>query len=74
MVVTHENLMELAEILESSAAHGVPTHVYVFHESVLLLQWSDASDGSSPFFVSSKVPEEKVREFCGLNNCQYQGF
>jgi hypothetical protein len=55
-------LVELADLAEHSAGPEICDHLHVYKDGQVLLEWNDAF--SVPFFVSKRIPEERVREFC----------
>jgi hypothetical protein len=55
-------LVELAELAEHCAGPEICDHLHVYKDGQVLLEWHDAF--SVPFFVSKRIPEERVREFC----------
>ena len=67
---TAENLLQLADIAESCAEPEVAIHLHVYRRGEVLLQWYDTF--ADPFQISKKIPEEKVREFCGRLSIHYE--
>ena len=67
--VSEENLRQLDNVIASSDAGGIPTHVQAYNGDSILLQWFDASAGD-PIFVSKKIPENVLREFCAKLGCE----
>jgi len=61
--VTDENLRQLEGVIASSDAGAIPSHVQAYNGETILLQWFDAS-ARDPIFVSRKIPESVLREFC----------
>jgi len=61
--VTKENLRQLDNVVSASDAGAIPTHVQAYNGDAILLQWFDAS-AHDPIFVSKKIPESVLREFC----------
>ncbi len=58
-----ENLDGLASLLESTDTASIPTHVHVYDDSGLALQWYDACAGD-PILIRSSVDVERVSAFC----------
>jgi hypothetical protein len=55
-------LVELGDLAEHCASPEICDHLHVYKEGRVLLEWHDAF--SVPFFVSKRIPEDRVREFC----------
>jgi hypothetical protein len=56
-------LLELAELAGHCAGPEICDHLHVYKDDHVLLEWHDAF--SAPFFVSKRILEERIREFCG---------
>ena len=67
--VTEENLRQLDKVIAASDAGASPTHVQAYNGDSILLQWFDAS-APDPIFVSKKIPENALREFCAKGGCE----
>ncbi len=70
MQITKENLEGLAELAERFAAPEVATHLHIYKEGDILLEWYDAF--FDPLFVSKKIPEFRIREFCQKLGAKYE--
>jgi hypothetical protein len=69
--LTSANLDGLVEALEAEPRAGVCTHVHVYRDETVLLQWFDASAGEE-VKVAASVPEEALGRFCKAMGCTYQ--
>ena len=67
---TPENLLHLAEIAERCAEREPAIHFHVYKDNQILLEWFDAF--FDPMYISKKIPEEKIREFCKKLGTDYQ--
>ena len=67
--VTDENLRQLDNVIASSDAGAIPTHVQAYNGDSILLQWFDAS-ARDPIFASKKISENALREFCAKLGCE----
>jgi hypothetical protein len=67
--VSEENLRQLDNVIASSDAGGIPTHVQAYNGDSILLQWFDAS-ARDPIFVSKKISEDALKAFCAKLGCE----
>ena len=70
---TPENLRSLADLAESCAEPEVATHIHVYKDNEVLLQWYDAFSGD-PVYLSSAIEEEALRTFCDQLSLNYQAY
>lgn len=68
--LTRERMEALAEFLESNPAGYFCSHLHVYHEGKVLLQWYDAF--SDPMQLTRDVPEETVRMFAAALGVTYE--
>lgn len=69
---TPDNLLSLADIVEHCAEPEVASHFHVYKDNSLILQWFDAF--SDPMYLSKKIAEDKVREFCVRLSVKYDTY
>jgi hypothetical protein len=62
--ITVDNMDGFSELLESVPDMGPPTHVHVYREGTVLLQWFDASAGEPAFLLAGFPRDELVQGFC----------
>jgi hypothetical protein len=55
-------LHELGDLAENCAGPEICDHLHVYKDGQVLLEWHDAF--SVPFFVSKRIPEDRMRQFC----------
>ena len=67
---TPDNLSALADISENYAEPEVAIHFHVYKDDQILLEWYDAF--YDPIFISNRVPESKVKEFCAKLSLKYE--
>ena len=64
-------MSELATLIEKESAESPFTHIKVFCGKSVLLHWHDADIGD-PIYLSSEIPEDRVREFAANLRISYQ--
>jgi hypothetical protein len=67
---TNEILRKLSELAEHYAAFEVAEHFHVYCDGQVLIDWYDAFD--DPMYVSKKISENKVAEFCKTLSIKYK--
>jgi len=60
---TPSNLTGFAELAERLATAQVAIHLHAYAQGRVLLEWYDAF-WKDPFYLSSVIPEDRVRDFC----------
>jgi len=66
-----ETVVGLASLLESIPATSPPTHVHVYSDEGVALEWYDASAGD-PLRLSESLDPERIAEFCERIGCSYR--
>jgi hypothetical protein len=61
---TASSLRQLGDLAEQCAAPELCSHLQVYNADRVLLEWHDAF--SDPFYVSQRVPLERLTAFCGI--------
>jgi len=69
--ITTETVAELASLLESIPSNSPPTHVHVYGDEGVALEWYDASAGD-PMHLSEPLDPERIAEFCERIGCSYR--
>lgn len=69
--LTTETVAELASLHETIQANLPPTHVHVYNDEGVALEWYDASAGD-PIFLSEALDPERIAEFCERIGCSYR--
>lgn len=67
--LTQANLDQLADLEDRHALPEICDHFHVYREAEMLLMGHDF--GSDPIYVSTKVDETRVKEFCLAVGCEY---
>lgn len=70
--VTEKVMAELASLIDDEAADSPFTHIKVFCGKSELLHWHDADTGD-PIYLSSELPEIKVRAFADALDVSLKG-
>ncbi len=70
VVVSSETLEGLAQLTGDVCPPELATHVHVYKDNKILLEWYDAFD--SPLYLSKEIPEEKVKKFCNNLGVDYR--
>ncbi len=68
---TAQNLAELAQLAEGLATPQAAVHLHVYAGGKVVLEWYDAF-WKDPLYLSSAVPEGKVRSFCSALGLEYK--
>jgi len=63
LVASDENLKDFEAVISASDSSGIPTHIQAYNRESILLQWFDAS-ADDPLFISKKIREDLLKEFC----------
>ncbi len=69
--LTREVIEKLADFFSSLNSNEICDHFHAYVEKEVLFQWHDAV-GKDPLLLSSRIPEEKIREFCSELGCRYE--
>jgi hypothetical protein len=67
--ITAPVMSGLAKIAERHAEPEIASHMVVYHERRILLEWYDA--GSDPIFVSKDIAEASMKAFCAKIGAGY---
>jgi hypothetical protein len=70
---TTENLNQLAELAEKCNALQVAIHLHAYRDGQVLFEWYDAF-WKAPFYLSSAISEEKLKEFCAALSLRYKKY
>jgi hypothetical protein len=68
---TGDNLSQLAQLAEKLATPQAAIHLHVYAGGRVLLEWYDAF-WKDPFYLSSVIPDDKVRSFCSSLSLTYK--
>jgi hypothetical protein len=68
---TEQNLAQLAELAERFAAPQAAVHLHAYAGGKVVLEWYDAF-WKDPLYLSSAIPEQKVRSFCSALGLKYK--
>lgn len=69
--ISSERMRELSSLTKGHQDNRICSHIKVFHDKQMLLEWHDA-DGGNEFQISKVIPEAKVRAFCGHLNVKWR--
>lgn len=70
MPIVHENLVGLWELMEHHAESEICSSLYVLKDDEVLMEGHDWFDGV--FYVTSEIPEEKIKAFCETLGLMYE--
>jgi hypothetical protein len=68
---TPDNLARFADLAERLATPQAAVHLHAYAQGRVLLEWYDAF-WKDPFYLSSVIPEDKVRDFCSGLSLTYK--
>ncbi len=68
---TTENLNQIADLAERIAVHQAAIHLHAYSNGKILLEWYDAFY-KDPFYLSSAIPENKVKDFYSILSLRYK--
>jgi hypothetical protein len=71
ILITEKSMKELSEIAKKYVPCEVASHVHVYKDNNILLQWFDAFI-DEPIFLSKDIAEENVKEFCNKTGTIYK--
>lgn len=71
ILITEKSMKELSEIANKYVPCEVASHVHVYKDNNMLLQWFDAII-NEPIYMSKNIAEETVKEFCKKTGTIYK--
>lgn len=71
VLLTEELIQQLIEFFKSMCINEICDHFHAYANDNVLLEWHDAFH-KDPLLLSSRIPEEKIRDFCSELGCSYE--
>jgi hypothetical protein len=69
LLVRPDVMRGLADVCENRHPADITNEMIVYHNQDILVTWHDILD--DPIYVSRKIVEKRVREFCFAAGCRY---
>jgi hypothetical protein len=67
--VNSEVMKGLADVCQNRHPVEITNEMIVYHNQDILVTWHDIPD--NPIYVSKKIEEKRVRDFCSAAGCSY---